>query len=155
MKTLIFIFIALFFANYVNAQKIKESEVPKAVVSAFQLQFKGAKVKVWEKENGKFEVEFVFNKKESSANFSADGKLIDSEIEIQTSELSKTVNDYVAKNYVGYKIVEASKITDAEGKITFEAEVLKVKEKLDLIFDDKGNFIKKKIEAHDNKEDKD
>lgn len=155
MKTLILVSVAIFFANYVSAQKIKESEVPKVVVSAFQAKFKGAKVKVWEKEDNKFEVEFDLNKVETSANYSADGKLIDFEVEIKTSELLKSINDYVAKNYAGYKIVEASKITDAEGKISFEAEVSKAKEKIDLIFDDKGNFIKKKVEPAEKNDDKD
>ena len=45
MKTLILVSVAFFMVNYVSAQKIKESDVPKNVVSAFQAKFKGAKVK--------------------------------------------------------------------------------------------------------------
>ena len=155
MKTLILVSVAFFMVNYVSAQKLKESEVPKNVISAFQAKFKGAKVKKWEKENDKFEVEFDFNKNEMSADFSADGKLLESEQEIKTSELSKTITDYITKNYAGYKLGEAAKITGADGKISFEAEVSKGKEKMDLIFDDKGNFIKKNVEPQDKKEDKD
>lgn len=155
MKSIFFILAALFIVNYASAQIIKESEVPKSVVSAFQAKFKDAKVKKWEKEDGKYEAEFVLNKVENSAVFSADGKLLESEVEIKTSELPKAVTDYVANNYAGYKLDEAAKITSADGKITFEAEVKKGKESIDLLFDDKGTFIKKKVETPGKEEDKD
>src|SRR5207253_8374399 len=112
------------------------AEVPKAVVSSFQTNFKGAKVEKWEKEkDGMYEAEFDWNKIETSATFSADGKLNETEQEIKVSELPKSVTDYVTKNYAGHKIVEAAKITDPAGKISYEAEVKKGKEEMDLIFD--------------------
>jgi len=141
-------------ANAAWAQKVKESEVPKAVVTSFQNSFKGAKVEKWEKEkDGTYEAEFDWNKIETSASFSADGKLNETETEIKTSELPKAVTDYIAKNYAGYKNEEAAKITDAAGKISYEAEVKKGKEEMDLIFDANGNFLKKIVEEAD-KDDK-
>jgi uncharacterized membrane protein YkoI len=68
--------------------------------------------------------------------------------------LPKEVKDYVAKNYAGYKIDEASKIKMADGSAIFEAEIEKGKEEMDLIFDEKGNFVKKEVE-NDSKEEKD
>jgi len=55
--------------------------------------------------------------------------------------------EYVIKNYLGSKIEEAAKITDAAGKITYEAEIEKGKEEIELIFDANGQFIKKMVEA--------
>src|SRR4051812_10360613 len=102
------------------AQKIKESEVPKAVVTSFQSSFKGAKVEKWEKEtDGMYEAEFDWNKIETSASFSVDGKLNETEQEIKVAELPKAATEYAAKNYAGYKIQEAAKITDAAGKISY------------------------------------
>ncbi|MGZ3942690.1 MAG: PepSY-like domain-containing protein, partial [Bacteroidia bacterium] len=97
---------------------------------------------------------FDVNKVETSASFSADGKLNETETEIKTSELPKAVTDYIAKNYAGYKNEEAAKIVDAGGKVSYEAEVKKGKEEMDLIFDSNGNFMKKIIEEAD-KESKD
>ena len=64
MKKLIITATALVFvANTACAQKVKESEIPKAVVTSFQNNFKGAKVEKWEKEkDGNYEAEFDFNK---------------------------------------------------------------------------------------------
>jgi hypothetical protein len=150
MKNVILTVVTVFAINTVFAQKVKESEVPAAVKSSFQNSYKGAKAEKWEKEkDGNYEAEFDWNKAEMSANFNADGKLIQSEQEIKTTELPKTVSDYVTKNYAGYTISEAAKITDAAGAISYEAEVKKGKEEMDLIFDSNGNFLKKEIEIKD------
>ena len=133
--------------NSLSAQTVKEAEVPKAIVTSFQTHFKGAKAEKWEKEkNGEFEAEFKMNKKEMSANFATDGTLKETEEEITVSALPKSISDYITKNYAGYKTSEAAKITLADGKINYEAEVEKGKEEMDLIFDDAGNFIKKEVE---------
>src|ERR1700757_1802986 len=141
----------VFIVNTASAQKekkVKEAEVPKAVVTSFQTNFKGAKAEKWEKEkDGAYEAEFDWNKIETSATFSADGKLNETEQEIKVSALPKTVTDYVAKNYTGHKISEAAKITDADGKMMYEAEVKKGKEEMDLLFNADGTFIKSVVEA--------
>lgn len=146
----------VFVVNTACAQKVKEAEVPKAVVTSFQTHFKGAKAKAWDKEkDGGYEAEFDWNKIETSATFSADGKLQETEQEIKVSELPKAVTDYVAKNYPKHKLAEAAKITDAAGKLMYEAEVKTGKEEMDLLFDDKGNFIKKTVEAPEKEDKKD
>jgi hypothetical protein len=126
-----------------NAQDVKEAEVPANIKQAFSKKYAGAKVEKWEKEGADYEAEFHLNKVESSAVFSGDGMFKELEQEIKTSELPKAATDYCTKNYAGYKLEEAAKITDAKGKVTFEAEMKKGKEEFDVIFDDKGNFVKK------------
>lgn len=152
MKTLILSVAAFLTVGFAFAQKVNESEVPKAVIESFSKNFKGMKTEKWEKEKGnEFEAEFKDGKKEMSASFSADGKLLTTEEEIAVSTLPKAIADYVAKNYAGYKISEGSKV-DAGGKIMYQAEIQKGKEEMDLIFDDAGNFIKKEVEAEDEKD---
>ena len=152
MKTIITSAALVFVINTVSAQKIKESEVPKAVTESFTKNFPGSKAKEWEKEKDAYEAEFNLNKVETSASFSADGKLMETETEIATSALPKAVADYVTKNYAGHKLSEASKIVDAKGTVTYEAEVKKGKEEMDLIFDSNGVFVKKEVEEHDAKD---
>jgi hypothetical protein len=48
------------------------------------------------------------------------------------------VTNYVHSHYPGMKITEAGKVTDAEGKTRYEAEV----KGKDMLFDENGNFIK-------------
>lgn len=133
-----------------SAQKIKETEVPKAVVSGFHSSFKDAKAKEWEKEGDKYEAEFDWNKVETSATFDANGKLLETENEIKVAELPKAISDYVTKNYAGYKISEASKIVEADSKkVSYEAEIQKGKEEMDLIFDADGHFLSKEAQHAD------
>lgn len=153
MKNLIITTAAILTVSTACAQKVKEADVPAAVKTTFQNTYKGAKAEKWEKEkDGNYEAEFDWNKAEASASFSADGKFLQYEQEMKTAGLPKTVSDYVTKNYAGYKITEAAKITDASGAISYEAEVKKGKEEMDLIFDSNGNFLKKEIEAKDDKD---
>lgn len=126
-----------------NAQKMNETDVPANVKSGFAKKYPGAKVEKWEKEGTDYEAEFDLNKVETSAVFDASGNFKEVEQEIKTSELPKAVTDYCTKNYAGYKLTEAAKITDSTGKVMYEAEMSKGKEHFDALFDDKGNFVKK------------
>ena len=137
-----------------NAQDLKEAEVPANVKQGFSKKYPGSKVEKWEKEGEDYEAEFHLKKIESSAVFTSNGTFKELEQEIKLSELPNAAMDYCTKNYVGYKIAEVAKITDATGKVMFEAEMEKGKEHFDAIFDDKGNFIKKG-DVETGKEDKD
>ena len=48
----------------------------------------------------------------------------------------------MAKNLPGKKVKESAKITDAAGKVSFEAEI----DNIDYIFDSNGSLIKKEEE---------
>jgi len=143
MKTTIILMAMLLNVSLASAQKINEADVPASVKSAFAKKYPGAKVEKWEKEGADYEAEFDLSKVESSAVFDVNGNFKGLEQEIKSSELPKAVTDYCAKTYAGYKLTEAAKITDSTGKVMYEAEMSKGKEEFDVIFDDKGIFIKK------------
>lgn len=134
MKTILFTAAFAMIIGTASAQKVKSAEVPEAVKAKLSSLYPNAQEIEWEKEDAGFEAEFEINEVETSANFDAAGNFLESETEIKTSELPKTVIEYMT----GKKIKEASKITDAAGKITYEAE----SGKKDYIFDSEGKFIK-------------
>lgn len=70
----------------------------------------------------------------------------ENEIEIEVSELPEGVIKYVTQNYAEYTITEAEKETTEE-RVFFEVE-LKNADGLDvdLVFDEKGNFIEIEVE---------
>lgn len=143
MKAILIMAASVLTFSCANAQKMNEADVPASVKSGFSKKYPGAKVEKWEKEGVDYEAEFDLNKVESSAVFDANGTFKELEQEIKTSELPKAVTDYCTKTYAGYKLSEAAKITDANGKVMYEAEMSKGKEHFDALFDDKGNFVKK------------
>lgn len=145
MKTTFFIVASVITVSYSFAQKMKETEIPVATTAKFHTLYPAIKDVDWEKEKDNYEAEFDQGKTEGSVLIDASGNLLETEFEIQNTELPKSVFDYVAKNYSGLKVREASKITDPNNTVTYEAEMKQGKEKFDLIFDSSGNFIKKEL----------
>ena len=125
--------------GFVNAQSVKEADVPSSVKDAFKKKYPTTKVEKWEKENANYEAEFDNNKVETCVVYDAAGKLIETEIELAISELPQAIIDGITKIMPNKKAKETSKITDASGKVSYEAEI----DNVDYIFDDKGNLLKK------------
>jgi len=138
MKKLVLMTVAAMITSLTFAQKMQEKDVPAPVKTAFQKNFPQAKVEKWEKEGDNFEAEFELNKSEQSVLFDAQGIIIETEIEIEISQLPNGVLDYVKTNYKGQSVKEAAKITDTKGTVTYEAEI----KGRDLLFDSNGKFIK-------------
>ena len=155
MKKLLTMMVLGLGVSYGYSQKIKESEVPAAVKAAFAKAHPAAKEVKWEKEDGSFEVSFDQDKKEMSEVLDASGAILEDETEMASGELSSSIKSVLAKDFAGFKITEAAKIL-AKGVTTFEAEVEKGGERLELIFDIQGKLLKKmkKVKAKD-KDDKD
>ncbi len=131
----------------VQAQKIKESEVPVAVKEGFKKNFPNSKAEKWEKEGANYEAEFDLNKIETSVLLDATGNVLETESEINIQQLPTAATAYLQKNAAGQKIKEAAKITDSKGTVTYEAEAGGA----DYIFDSTGAFIKKEVEKEEKK----
>ena len=119
------------------AQK-QTDKIPSNVKAAFEKAYPQIKKVKWEKEKGNYEAGFSENKVTKSVLLDAKGKILETEVEIPIANLSKSMTDYVAKNYPNKIIQGAATITDFSNNITYEAEI----KGLDLLFDEKGNFIK-------------
>jgi hypothetical protein len=128
----------LMMGTFCFGQKVKQGDVPAEVKQAFQKNFIQVKEVKWEKEDGKFEVNFEQGKHEMSAVFTSSGVLEETEMEIKVNELPSAITTYISSNYKGAKVKEAAKITKANGVVNYEAEV----KGSDLIFDINGKFIK-------------
>jgi len=138
MKKLALMTVAAMITSLTFAQKLQEKDVPASVKTAFQKNFPQAKVEKWEKEGSNFEAEFELNKTEQSVLFDPQGNLLETEVEIELNQLPKGVLEYVKANYIGQKVKEAAKITDAKGTVIYEAEI----KGMDILFDSIGKFIK-------------
>lgn len=121
-----------------NAQKMKQKDIPVAVQKSFQKQFPNVKDAKWEKEKENYEAAFKSNNTEMSIVINPSGIILETENKINRNALSTTIKNYITKNFPNQKIKEAAKITNAKGNITYEAEV----NGKDLIFDNKGTFLK-------------
>lgn len=142
MRTKILLLIGLFMSVFAFGQGLK---VPAAVQDAFKKLYPNATEIKWDKE-GKNEYEANFKNGETKTSIVLDkkGKLTETETVIKISELPEGIAKYVEENYKGFAIIEAARIEDNKGIITFEAEISKDKVKKDVMFDKDGKPLKKK-----------
>ena len=121
------------------AQQVKSSQVPAAVKAALQQKYPTASGVTWEKEKGNYEANWGgASKEDNSVLFTPAGTFVEQVVAMRVAQLPSGVGDYVRAHYPGAKITEAGKVTDAEGRTRYEAEV----KGKDMLFDEKGNFLK-------------
>ena len=139
------ILLALSTATFAQEKNEKENEmkskvnVPMTVKTSLLKKYPQASQATWEKEDGNYEANW--GGKDGEANsvlFTPSGNFIEIVKAIPVNELPKSTLAYVKTHYKGEKINEAGKITDANGKLSYEVEV----HHKDVIFDNNGNFVK-------------
>lgn len=119
-------------------QKVKEKEVPQIIKKALHEKYPTAKPVKWDKEKNNYEASFDANEVDISVLFNQDGKIVETEVEIQISKLPKNALVYIKKHFKNQKVKEAAKITNQKGKVIYEAEIAGK----DILFDGNGSFIK-------------
>jgi hypothetical protein len=141
MKTTLLIGLAMILAvANLKAQDLKTKDVPAAVKAALAKKYPEAAKVGWEKEKGNYEANWGGKSGEdNSVTFTPSGTFVNIVKAISISDLPKAITPYVKAHYKGAKVREAGKVTDANGKTMYEAEI----KGGDLIFDENGNFLKK------------
>ena len=137
-KTITTAAICLLLTSFAFAQKLSADKVPANVKAKFATLYPSVTDAKWEMEKADYEAGFKNGSKNTSVVIDAQGNLKETETAIQANELPKNASDYLAKNHPGAKIQETAKIVSAKGVVTYEAEI----NKKDILFDEKGNFIK-------------
>ena len=114
-----------------------DSKVPQVIKTAFADKYSAAKAVKWDKEDKSWEVSFTMNGETRSVVFDAGGKQIESELEIPVVKLPETVRSYMKSQKKTIKA--AAEITDAAGKVYYEAEA----GGKDYLFNAAGKPVKK------------
>lgn len=148
MKSIILTAILFMVCGYTAfAQKMKQAQVPTAVVQSFKSKFASAKKMRWERESAtEFEVNFTQNGQSLSAKFNQDGQWLETEAEIKAADLPEAVRTSMAKNFKGYKADEIERVETADKGLIYEMELEIGKEKLEVQFSPEGTVLKKTTE---------
>src|ERR1044071_6856347 len=105
-----------------NAQKISADKVPAPVQKSFHAKFPGAANVKWEMEKkDRYEAAFKVNKQELTACFNPEGQWVETETELETSQLPQAVQLTISKDFAGYKIKEAVQTETQEKGKFYEA----------------------------------
>lgn len=135
----------LFFAFQLEAQSLKEKEIPTSVTSKVSSLYPQASKMTWEQVDGLYEAEFVSNQVETTLLLSSDGRLLLTETAMDPSALPGKIKEYVASHHLSSAISEASKIVDVTGRVTYEVEA----DDLEYVFDAKGQFVSQQLDEAD------
>ncbi len=138
-----FILIAFCLASgLIHAQKVKESDLPSSVRTSFGKLFPTATEVKWSKESAtEFEAEFKMGKEKKSSNFDQVGKWLGTETEIKEMKLPAAVRSVIAKDYAGYKIIEAEKAETPDKGSFYELELKKGSSKIEVRIKDDGKIV--------------
>ena len=117
--------------------------VPKAVSDAFAKKFPGITKVKWEKENAnEYEAGFMLNGRSTSANFLANGSWVETEAEINTTDLPAAVVAAIHAKHPGPTINKAFKIESAKGPLTYEVEIRTGNKKREMVLEADEKIIK-------------
>lgn len=147
MKTLLVVLAATLGIGQATAQRIKAQEVPQAVKQGL-LQHFGVKDADWDKEGENYEAGFEQKGREISIVFDGNGRVLETEREIDKKELPSPVLESLNRDYKDFKIEEIARI-ESNGLFTYEAEVEREEQTLELLFDAQGKLLKKEVLEED------
>ena len=137
------------------AQQSGKQQVPEEVQIAFKAKFPKAKKVEWEREDdSEWEAEFKWNGKKYSAAFNNDGEWLETEHEIEESEIPSNIRAVLDENFSDYEIEESEMAETANGQ-AYELEIEVDEEEFEVIIDSNGNLTKKAESEEDEENDED
>jgi len=83
--------------------------------------------------------------------YDKDGKFVNKvepakKSEVKIEDLKKEIKENVAKDFAGFTINKAIKVDD-NGVVTYHIYIAKENEKINLLYDKDGKFIKKNVQG--------
>lgn len=140
MKQLFILILLLTFGLYSCCDHNKD--VPDKVLNSFTQMFPTATDVEWEMEDeNEWEAEFEQDGQEMVACFNADGEWLETETEIESSELPVTAIEFLETEYSGWEIDEVEYV-ESPDFTGFEVELEKGDEEIEINFDESGQVIK-------------
>lgn len=126
-------------------QAIQPGALPAAVQSAVAQAYPGATIvgASTEFKDGakRYEVQVKSPDGRTDLAYSADGKLLETEVQLAESALPKPVQTALSTKYAGWDVKKAEKSTRGS-KTVYEMVVAKGKKAMEVVFDEKGAQMK-------------
>ncbi len=149
MRKFVLLLIVCMSSIYVYAGDIDENQVPKVVKECVKKAYSEAKKIKWdfEEEENRYEAEFEINDLDYKLEITPEGEIVYSKEDITIESIPVVIKEYLKKNYPGYKIMGANKITK-KGVVKYDVGIVGKnsygnKRHYNIYFDAEGNVIKK------------
>ncbi len=144
-KVLGVVTVMMVWAGGAYAQPLPAEKVPANVRDAFGKKFPGVDKVEWKLKSDKnYEAEFTLKDVEVAAKFDDKANWLETETAIEESALPKEVQNRIAKEFKGYKVIETQKVERAGDKaMLFEVHVEKGDEVLKVQLERDGTIASK------------
>lgn len=120
------------------------TEVPEAVLLAFEAKYGNAQNVSWGKENkSEYEAEFSINNIIMSANFDNRGGWVETEVVLEPKNAPAEIVKAINVAYSGYQIKSIESIETADKGLSYEVIITKGAKKLEIMFNETGNILEK------------
>lgn len=140
----ILIFLAfLFVAAVIDAQPVKQKNVPSLIVNAFQLKFPKVTDPKWELEKGMYKAEFELDNIDHEVWLNYSGKWIKHKQDFEEKDLPKGVKATIEKSFAGFEVHNVELIEEGKRRF-YKMKLEKAPVKRKIIFDEHGKIISDK-----------
>ena len=148
MKKFVLLLVICVLGIQVFAGDIDEAQVPKVVKECVKQAYPEVKKIKWdfEEDENVYEAEFEINDLEYKLEITPEGKIVYSKEDLTIESIPDVIKEYLKKNYEGYKILGANKITK-KGVVKYDVGIVGEnsyghKRHHNIYFDAKGNVVK-------------
>jgi hypothetical protein len=144
MKNIIVVLAIIMLSNAnLKSQNVADNKIPANVKKELVAKYPTATNVKWEMENKTtYEAVFKLNSESVSANFTKDGKWLETEKEIKFSQLPKAVQDVLNKQYPKAKYTELAEVESPENGKFLDVDVTYNKKKFVVELKPTGEIIK-------------
>lgn len=143
----ILLVLATLSATFIQAQDLREKQVPKAVLESFSKRYPGEKAYSWDLKRKKlmYEAKFISKGKRYEALFTADGRWVKTEREVKKGEIPDAVwSQFVQSRYANWVIDDQEEHSTPEFDLVYEIKVKNDKQKRLLYFLPDGELVMEK-----------
>ena len=105
-----------------SAQVIPQSQVPPAVLNAFQAKFASITEVKWETKGELYKAEFKVDKRGHDVWIDKTGKITKHKEDFPKKDLPPAIQQQITSEFKGYKLDDADKI-EMDGKIFYQVEL--------------------------------
>jgi hypothetical protein len=154
MKKIILVFLVSIFVTFVYGQtktEVKTTDLKKEITSNIAKDYAGFKIdKAFKVDNAgviNYQVNISQERAKITLIYDKDGKFLNKIVPprrsvVKNEDLKKDIKDNIAKDYKGYTISKAIQ-SDDNGVVTYHISILKDNERVNLVYDKDGKFLKK------------
>lgn len=123
-------------------QNTSNAQAPEAVKKTFQNMYPGENDPDWHKDsNGNFESHFKIDGIKYRADFSPNGKWIETENDVDVKDLPKAIKDAIKSKYDSEDITEIEKVNHHSKGVFYDVEFKKKGKNMDVEFKVDGTII--------------